>query len=74
MEHKIVQPGIIHTTLSDCSLVFCVMKGGVPKLPPKKFEYRSFKNYNKDAFINDLSQVPWSVISGMENIDDGKYG
>ena len=31
-EHKIVQSGIIHTTLSDHSLFFCVMKGGVPKL------------------------------------------
>ena len=27
-EHKIVQSGIIHTTLSDHSLVFCVVKGG----------------------------------------------
>lgn len=40
--HKIVPCGIIHTMLSDHSLVFCVMKGGVPKLPPKKFENRSF--------------------------------
>lgn len=57
-EHKIVQSGIIHTTLSDHSLFFCVMKGGVPKLPPRKFEYRSFKNYNKTEFINDLNEVP----------------
>ena len=35
-EHKIVQSGVIHTTLSDHSLVYCVMKGGVPKIPPKK--------------------------------------
>ena len=43
IEHNIVPCGIIHATLSDHSLVFCVMKGGVPKLPPKKFENRSFK-------------------------------
>ena len=47
-------------------LVFCVMKRGVPKLPPRKFEYRSFKNYNKTEF----SQVPWSVVDGVENVDD----
>ena len=23
--------------------------------------------------VNDLSQVPWSVISGMENIDDSVF-
>ena len=37
-EHKIVQSGVLHTTLSDHSLVFCVLKGGVPKLPSRKFE------------------------------------
>lgn len=72
-EHKIVQSGIIHTTLSDHSLVFCVMKGGVPKHPPRKFEYRSFKNYNKTEFINDLNQVPWSVVDGVENVDDAVF-
>ena len=61
-EHKIVQSGVIHTTLSDHSLVYCVMKGGVPKISPKKFEYRSFRNYNKSEFIKDLNQVPWPVV------------
>ena len=72
-EHKIVQSGIIHTTLSNHSLVFCVMKGGVPKVPPRKFEYQSFKNYDKMKFINDLNQVPWSVIDGVENVDDAIF-
>ena len=72
-EHKIVQSGVLHTTLSDHSLVFCVLKGSVPKLPSRKFEYRSFKNYNKKAFVNDLNQVPWSVINGMESIDDAVF-
>ena len=45
------------------------MKVGVPKIPPKKFEYRSFKNYNKSEFIKDLNQVPWSVVNGVENVD-----
>ena len=69
-EHKIALSGIIHTTLSNHSLVFCVMKRGVPKLPPKKFEHRSFKNDNKMKFVNDLSQVPGSVIDGVENVSD----
>ena len=72
-EHKIVQSGIIHTTLSDHSLVVCVVKGGAPKLPPRKFEHRSFKNDNKMEFVNDLSQVPWSVIDGVENVRDAVF-
>ena len=46
-----------------------MMKGGVPKILPKKFEYRSFKNYNKSEFIKDLNQVPWSVVDGVENVN-----
>ena len=72
-EHKIVQSGIIHTTLSDHSLVVCVVKGDAPKLPPRKFEHRSFKNDNKMEFVNDLSQVPWSVIDGVENVSDAVF-
>ena len=60
--------GIIHTTLSDHSLVYCMMKEGIPKIPPKKFEYWSFKNY-KSEFIKDLNQVPWSVVDGVENVN-----
>ena len=43
-EHKTVQSGIIHTTLSDHSLVFCVMKGGVPNLPSRKIVFSIFEN------------------------------
>ena len=46
------------------------MKGGVKKLPPKVFEYRSFKSYAKKAFINDLKQVSWSITEGVGDIDD----
>ena len=41
------------------------MKGGAKKLPPKVFEYRSFKSFEEKAFINDLKQVPWSVNEGV---------
>ena len=35
-EHRIVQSGVIHASPSDHSLVFCIMKGGVSKIPPRK--------------------------------------
>ena len=73
IEHRIVQSRIIYTSLSDHSLVYCVVKGGIPKLPPKRIEYRSFKNYTKDAFVKDLSQVPWSIIGGVESVNDGVF-
>ena len=57
-DHRIIQTGYIHSSLSDHSLLFCIMKVGVAKLPPGKYEYQSFKNYDKDNFAND-PKVPW---------------
>jgi hypothetical protein len=61
-EHKIVQSGVIHLSLSDHSVIYCVMKGGIRKMPSRIYEARSFKNYNKSAFIKDLKQIPWSIV------------
>ena len=68
--HKIVQAGVMHPLISDHSLIFCVIKGGVQRVPPKQFEYRCFKTYNKEVFVSDLNAVPWSVIEGVEDIDE----
>ena len=68
--HRFIQSGVIFSTLSDHSLTYCVMKCGVPKQPPRKFEYRSFKSYNKESFVRDLSEVPWSIIESINDIDD----
>ena len=61
-EHRIVQSGVIHTSLSDHSIIFCVMKAGVKKAPPRIYETRSFKNYDQSAFVRDLAQSSWSVV------------
>ena len=50
---KIVQCDVLDSSISDHNVIFCVVKGGVKKLPPKVFEYRSFKSYEKKAFIKD---------------------
>ena len=71
--HRIVQCDVLDASISDHHAIFCVIKGGVKKLPPKVFEYRSFKNYEKKAFISDLEQVPWSVIEGVGDIDDAVF-
>lgn len=69
-KHKIVQCDILQSSISDHSPVFCVIKGGVKKLPAKIFEYRSFKNFEKGAFLRDLNTVPWSIIESAEDVDD----
>ena len=41
---------MIHLALSDRSLVYCTLKAGVPKAPPRVIEYRSDKHYDKEHF------------------------
>ena len=70
-KHRIVSFGILHLGLSDHSLVYCVCKSGVPHALSRTIEYRSYKNYNKDAFIKDLQQVPWNaLLESTDSIDN----
>ena len=55
---KVVESGVFDLGLSDHSLVYCVLKSGRPRVAPKTIEYRSYKNYNKDSFIEDLENIP----------------
>lgn len=56
--------------ISDHSIVVGVFKSGVPKLPSFTHETRSYKNYRKEAFVNDLRNVPWNVLDATDSIDD----
>ena len=70
---RIVESGVLHVGISDHSLVYCIMKAGIQKSIPRRIEYRSFKSYNKTAFIDDVSKVPWSVVENAENVDDAVF-
>ena len=58
---RIVRSGVIPCALSDHPLVFCVFKAGVTKAPPRIIEYRSYKRYNKESFLQDLRNNNWSA-------------
>ena len=67
--HRVVEHGVIDLSLSDHSMVYCIVKAGVIKTPGKTIEYRSYKRYQKCAFIQDLSQVDWNVVNDEPNVD-----
>ena len=69
-EHRIIDSGVIPMPLSDHFLVYCTLKTGVRKAVPKVIEYRSYKYFNADSFLNDLEHVPWHVVEDEANIDD----
>lgn len=57
---RIVSSGVLSDSFSDHSIVFCVWKIKVPKLPPKYINVRQTKNMNADLFLNDLSNINWT--------------
>jgi hypothetical protein len=61
-QHRIVDSGVVSLSLSDHSLVYCVVKSGVKKAPPRTIEYRSYKSFNTNTFIQDMNNVPWHVV------------
>ena len=71
--HRIVQSDVLQSSINDNSIVFCTIKGGVKKVPPKLLEYRCFKNHNKEAFLRDLSNTPWSIIESANDVDDAVF-
>ncbi len=69
--HRVVTCGTIISTISDHLVVFCVVKSGVTKAPPRKLEYRFYKNYDKTNFLDDLRAVDWEhIIDSSDNIDE----
>ena len=67
--HRIVDSGVIPVHLSDHSLIYGVLKAGIPRAPPRTTEYRSFKHFSKQAFLADLTNVNWSLVDIEPDID-----
>ena len=67
--HCIVDSGIIPVHLSDHSLIYGVLKAGIPRAPPRTIEYRSFKHFSKQAFLTDLTNVNWSLVDNEPDND-----
>ena len=61
--HRIVDSGVLHVHLSDHSLIYCVVKAGVPMAPGRVIEYRSYKHYSKEQFVKDLKETHWDLIN-----------
>jgi hypothetical protein len=68
-QHRIADSGVVSLSFSDHSLVYCVVKSGVKKAPPRTIEYRSYKSFNANTFIRDTNNVPWQIVENESDID-----
>jgi hypothetical protein len=68
---KISQSGVIPVGLSDHFLIFCTRKtvrGQINK--HKVIKIRSLKNYSAASFVSELSNLNWTEILSLQNVDD----
>ena len=67
---KVNGSGVIHTGLSDHSMIY-VNLGKIKKKPTHKHKYktnRSFKKFNEDDFVNDIRKANWCSVK-HDNVD-----
>ena len=54
------------------NLVGCVTKINLPRVAPKTIVYRSYKDFDNDAFTKDMSYAPFHVNEIFDDVND-KY-
>ena len=61
----------VDTGLSDFHNMICTAtKFYVPEMKSTKITYRSYKSFNEDSFVTDLSTAPYHVGEIFNDIDD----
>ena len=64
----------VDTGLSDFHNLICTAtKFDVPKQRATKIMYRSYRKFNNDNFLKDLSIIPYHVCEIFEDIDDSYW-
>ena len=62
--------GVIQSSLSDHFMIYAVREGKPVKGDHKFIEYRCFKSFDEQLFVNDLCCVPWKKIEKLKNVNN----
>lgn len=65
-----VKSGTIDAGISDHKMVYIVLNTNLLRPKAKTVITRSFKNFDTQSFLEDLSQVPFSVSYVFDDVDD----
>ena len=63
----ITNHGILHVGISDHSLIYPSHKHNTLEADPRIIESRQFKNFDSDAFIEDIKETPFHFASLMDD-------
>ena len=67
--HHVIDRGVIPFPLRGHCFISCVIKSGAPKAPGRTIEYRSYKHYSKQEFVNDFIEIDWNQALKKQDID-----
>jgi hypothetical protein len=59
---KISDSGVIHTGISDHSLVFAIRKISVVRKQENTVEIRNMKNFDEEKFVTELLKQHWEYV------------
>ena len=62
--------GVTPVSISDHHLVHITLTFMKIFSKPVYISFRSYKHHDADSFVQDISDVPWTVIDGFDDIDD----
>lgn len=63
----------MHSPISDHDSIYTVLKLKRQRPKPVYITTRSFKNYQQNAFLRDISMVLWCLVDCFDDIDDSLY-
>ena len=71
-KYNILESGVIKTTFSDHYLIYCKRKFRGAFIKEHKFIIsRKMKNFDKEAFLRDVSSLPWdNIVRSLETLDE----
>ena len=69
-KRRFLSSATVEPHVSDHQLVYTVMKAKASFKRSRKITCRSYKSYDKEAFVADLAMVPFHVVSIFDDPDD----
>jgi len=69
-KNLINETNVLANSISDHDLIVASMNLKKSRPKPSYISTCSFTNYDKDAFLDDISNAPWSIVDSFEDTDD----
>ena len=68
-KENIADFGVCLISLSDHNLIFAVWKIGIRRGSPKYIDFRSFKNFNEEEFIENVKSTIWLITTSQIDVN-----